>query len=81
MIFAEDLARFLKAMVGLDTTGGPLAGARNHYRGCSLSHYDEQTRQAITKLDGKIDTRAATEPGKSRCRLHGARRLSGFMET
>lgn len=57
--FSHDLAHFLTAFQQLDTTGGPPAGAHNFYRGGSLTYDDEQTRQAIQVLKGKIDTNAA----------------------
>ena len=56
--FAKDLAQFLVALYQVDTTDGPPAGAHNFYRGCALTHYDNQTRQAITLLEDKIDSRA-----------------------
>ena len=61
VVFAEDLARFLKALQGIDSHGGPLSGARNSYRGCSLSFYDDESRKAIELLRGRIDEHAALE--------------------
>jgi aminoglycoside phosphotransferase (APT) family kinase protein len=45
----------------IDTAGGPLPGPHNFFRGGPLTVYDEETRQAIAVLHGKIDTNAATE--------------------
>jgi aminoglycoside phosphotransferase (APT) family kinase protein len=58
---AVRLARFITAMHGIDTSGGPIAGEHNFYRGGSLAIYDAGTRQAITALKGKVDTDTATE--------------------
>jgi aminoglycoside phosphotransferase (APT) family kinase protein len=51
---ARDLACFVRALHGLDPTGGPPAG-----RGASLTRWDEPTRGALVELEGKIDTDAA----------------------
>ncbi|MVO98320.1 aminoglycoside phosphotransferase family protein [Paenibacillus lutrae] len=48
--FAADLAHFLKEHQAIDSSGGPLAGAHNFYRGGSLSTYDEETKTALTNL-------------------------------
>jgi len=57
---ARDLARFLRALRDVDATGGPAAGKHNFYRGCPPAVYDSQTREAIRRLEGRIDQRAAT---------------------
>lgn len=59
--FALDLAIFINTFQQIDTTGGPLPGAQNFYRGGSLLNYDEQTREAISLMAGKIDQKAASE--------------------
>ena len=56
--FATNLAGFLGALQGLDSTGGPEPGLHNFFRGGSLQVYDGQTRDAISKLDGRVDVRA-----------------------
>lgn len=48
--FAITLAKFLKALQSCNTTGGPLAGADNFYRGGSLKVYDEEAQEAIDTL-------------------------------
>ena len=53
--FAKDLAHFLKTLQKIDTTGGPIAGAHNFYRGGNLAVYDEQTQQALTLLKNRTD--------------------------
>jgi len=58
--FAIALAEFLVALQRIDSTGGPPPGPSNFYRGGPLSTYDTETRQAITALDGRIDTESAT---------------------
>lgn len=59
--FAKDLAGFLSALRGIDTSDGPVPGAHNFHRGGSLTVYDAETREAIGKLTSKIDAAAATE--------------------
>jgi aminoglycoside phosphotransferase (APT) family kinase protein len=59
--FATSLAQFLNALHCIDTTGGPLPGKHNFYRGGTLATYDAETRQAISILKDKIDTDVATE--------------------
>lgn len=49
--FGLKLAEFLKAFQKIDSTGGPIAGPQNFYRGGSLKIYDQETREAIKKLD------------------------------
>jgi len=51
--FALDLAKFLRALHNVDTTGGPPPGRFN--RGGSPAAYDQETRKAIATLDGKIE--------------------------
>ena len=58
--FAATLAEFLIALQRIDATGGPPPGPHNFYRGGPLTIYDDETRQAIAALDGKIDTDAVT---------------------
>lgn len=48
--FAKDLAKFLKELQSIDSSGGPLAGEHNFYRGGSLSVYDEETRMTVKKI-------------------------------
>jgi aminoglycoside phosphotransferase (APT) family kinase protein len=57
--FAITLAQFLVALQRIDATGGPSAGPHNFFRGGPLTVYDEETRQAIATLEGKIDSDAA----------------------
>jgi aminoglycoside phosphotransferase (APT) family kinase protein len=58
--FATSLAEFLVALQRCDTTGGPMAGPHNFYRGGPLTTYDAETRQAIAILGDKIDRDAVT---------------------
>jgi aminoglycoside phosphotransferase (APT) family kinase protein len=58
--FATGLAQFLVALQRVDTTNGPPPGPHNFFRGGPLTVYDAETRQAITALEGEIDTGAAT---------------------
>lgn len=59
--FATDLTHFLTALQHIDATNGPPPGQHSFYRGGSLATYDNETRQAIAALKGKIDTNAAIE--------------------
>jgi aminoglycoside phosphotransferase (APT) family kinase protein len=59
--FATNLAQFLIALQRIDSTSGPVPGLHSFYRGGSLAIYDNETRQAIGTLKGKIDTNTATE--------------------
>lgn len=59
--FAIALAKFLIALQKIDTTGGPIAGIHNFYRGGPLQIYDAETRQAIGILKNKMDVNAATK--------------------
>lgn len=52
---AMDLAGFLEALHGIDTSGAPRSG-----RGVSLASRDAAVRRAIGLLSGVIDTAAAT---------------------
>ena len=52
---AVDLAGFLSDLQRLDTQGGPAPGAHNFFRGGPLATYDAETRQAVTKLGGRVD--------------------------
>jgi aminoglycoside phosphotransferase (APT) family kinase protein len=56
---ALDLARFIIALQGIDTTGGPLAVDHN-LRGVPLALRDSATREAIAALEGTIDTDGVT---------------------
>ncbi|SEI03803.1 Predicted kinase, aminoglycoside phosphotransferase (APT) family [Rhizobium tibeticum] len=59
--FATTLAGFLDALQAADATGGPPPGSHNFFRGGSLKVYDAQTHEALVRLDGRIDTRLATQ--------------------
>lgn len=53
--FAGDLAGFLLALQGVDTTGGPQPGTHNWFRGGTVRTFDDQTHRALARLDGHID--------------------------
>ncbi|MDP3561571.1 MAG: aminoglycoside phosphotransferase family protein [Legionellaceae bacterium] len=48
---ANDLGRFLQELHQIDSTGGPVAGAHNFYRGGALSTYDAEMRPAIPLIE------------------------------
>jgi len=58
--FADDLAAFLAALHAIDPAGGPAAGEHSFFRGGSLAAYDEETRDAISRLQREIDPSLAT---------------------
>lgn len=47
---AKDLAKFITELRNIDTTGAPLAGPHNQYRGVQLAQRDQPTRHAIVEL-------------------------------
>ena len=54
--FAADLADFLTALYAIDASSGPPAGPDSAYRGCPLTHYDdEEIPAAIKLLPDRID--------------------------
>jgi len=57
--FARDVAAFLTALQAIDATGGPAAGPHNFHRGGALAVYDDEVRQALARLEGRIDTAGA----------------------
>lgn len=57
--FAASVAGFLLALQRCDATGGPLAGPHSWYRGASPAHYDEETRDCLSALEGRVDTARA----------------------
>ncbi len=61
VLFAEDVAGFLRALQRVDAAGGPRAGAQSFHRGADLEVYDDETRRAISSLEPLIDAGAATE--------------------
>lgn len=53
--FAVDLATFLKDIQSIDSTGGPMAGDHNFFRGGDLSVYNDETQDALEKLKNVVD--------------------------
>jgi aminoglycoside phosphotransferase (APT) family kinase protein len=58
---AKDLGTFLNELQAIDTSGGPLAGKHNFYRGGSLSVYDEESRNAIENNKNIFDRSILSE--------------------
>ncbi len=58
---AKSLADFLLELHAIDTTGAPLSGQHNFYRGGDLSVYDRDTKKAIESLKEKIDVEKACD--------------------
>jgi aminoglycoside phosphotransferase (APT) family kinase protein len=59
--FAASLGQFLAALQAVDASEGPPPGPHSFYRGGELTIYDGQTREAIEKLQDKIDVGRATQ--------------------
>lgn len=53
--FAVQLAAFLQALQGVDTTGGPVGGEHNFYRGCPPGHYAAEVRAALDEVGTEVD--------------------------
>lgn len=58
---AKDIARFLKELQAIDSTGGPLAGEQNFYRGGDLAVYHEETLRALENLEKVFPTEKLKE--------------------
>ncbi|MFH0173655.1 aminoglycoside phosphotransferase family protein [Streptomyces cacaoi] len=63
---AADLAAFVTALRGIETRGGP----PNH-RGVPLAERDTPTREALARLEGRIDTAAVTALWEEALRVPG----------
>lgn len=59
-LLASQLAQFLNELHKINSTGGPLPGAHNFYRGDSPKVYDAETRSAIEQLQNIVDVDAVT---------------------
>ena len=58
--FARDLAAALGSLQGVDTAGGPAAGAHCFHRGTPPAVYDAEIRAARDTLGNRIDAAGAT---------------------
>ncbi|QIG41084.1 aminoglycoside phosphotransferase family protein [Microbacterium sp. 4R-513] len=56
---ATDLAAFLDALRGADTTGAPPPGQHSAFRGCTVSVWDDEMRDILLRVDGWERDRAA----------------------
>jgi aminoglycoside phosphotransferase (APT) family kinase protein len=61
VLLAQDLARFISALHGVDASDGPPAGGHSFHRGGDLLFYYAETRTALQSLRGEIDTARAQE--------------------
>jgi aminoglycoside phosphotransferase (APT) family kinase protein len=57
---ARTLTEFVRALIAIDTTGGPAPGAHNFWRGVTLAARDEMTRRCIRESEALVDTAAVT---------------------
>lgn len=53
---ADELAGFLRQLQKIDATSGPAAGAHSFFRGSSPAHYDDETKAALVRWAGRIDS-------------------------
>jgi aminoglycoside phosphotransferase (APT) family kinase protein len=67
---AADLSDFLAALYKIDPTGGPGPGQHNFFRGGPLTVYDGETRDALTALEGHIDTVLAAQVWETGLRVN-----------
>ncbi|MGD8415789.1 MAG: aminoglycoside phosphotransferase family protein [Pseudomonadales bacterium] len=58
---AVTLAEFVRALLAIDTAGGPAPGEHNFWRGVPLADRDEMTRRAIEASGDLIDGMAVTQ--------------------
>ncbi|WP_245861256.1 aminoglycoside phosphotransferase family protein [Compostimonas suwonensis] len=60
LVFATELAGFLRALRAIDASDGPAAGAHSAFRGAPLEVYDDETRRALAVLGDRVpaDARA-----------------------
>jgi aminoglycoside phosphotransferase (APT) family kinase protein len=72
--FASDLARFLVGLRTVDPTGGPSPGLHSAFRGGPISHWDDEVRDLMPRVEGRErdladgiwrDALAATFTGRS----------------
>jgi aminoglycoside phosphotransferase (APT) family kinase protein len=65
--FAQDVADFLLALHRVDTTGAPVAGEHNFFRGGPLAVYDGETRTALATLGEGVDGAHARDVWSRAC--------------
>ena len=51
--FADDLAAFLVALRGADTTDAPAPGPHSAFRGCPVSVWDDEMKDLVRRVDGR----------------------------
>lgn len=66
--FATSLAEFLISLQQANTTNGPLPGQHCFFRGAPLGIYTTETLDALTVLEGVIDTTTAQKLWETACR-------------
>lgn len=59
--FARSLGSFLAALHRIDASNGPAAGNHNFHRGGALDAYDDETREALSALAGRLDVASAAQ--------------------
>jgi aminoglycoside phosphotransferase (APT) family kinase protein len=71
--FAGDIAAFIAELQRIEPSGGPLPGPHNFFRGGPLAIYDAEVREAIGRLEPRINTRGAIELWESALRTSWSR--------
>jgi aminoglycoside phosphotransferase (APT) family kinase protein len=66
--FAGDTAAFIAELQGINADGGPPPGSHNFFRGGPLSTYDSEVREAIRRLEPRLDAPAMIELWESALR-------------
>ena len=70
---AKALAAFLRALQAIPPDGGPAAGHHSFYRGSSPGVYDQDVRNALGRLTGRIDGRRALKTWEEACATNWAK--------
>lgn len=55
LVLAAHLGRFLRALQGLDVTGGPVAGRHSFHRGEHIKAYHDEFKWALEELTGRVN--------------------------
>ena len=54
---AAELATALNVLQEIEAEDGPKGGVQNFYRGCTLAHYHQETREALRRLSDQLPTK------------------------
>lgn len=59
VLFAGDLAEFIRQLQGVDASNGPAAGEHSFFRGCSPAHYDDEVQAALRRWGDRVEVSRA----------------------